>query len=339
MRTRVISGIALLALLALALAGGAWSFLAIMLLVTVLATHEFYSMAQAGGYQPAYAVGMAAAFALIADVAYQWDLEQAILVATLLLAVLWQLPSINLFHLDGRRTAPSPALPLSRGGVTASDPSLQGDGGGITPAPLTLLGSRGGSMALSSDQLRQVWLNVGFTVAGVLYIPWLLRLGLLVYNYCRPDQPCVGSSGIGLGAIGPGIWWVALVLVATTFADTGAYFVGSRFGRRKLIPWISPAKTVEGLIGGVFFTIIGVLLMTPVLGIAWYNALLLGPLLAFAAVCGDLIESMFKRAMKVKDSGHLIPGHGGILDRIDSVILTLVVVFFYITYAQFLFSA
>lgn len=327
MRTRVISGVALVVLLALVLVGGAWSFLAAMLLVSVLATHEFYSMAQAGGYQPAYVVGMAAAFALIADVAFGWELEQAILVATLLLAIVWQLASPALT---------TPALPEDAEGGTATALLHPVSGGGTIGATLLHIGGR---LALSSDQLRQSWLNVGFTIAGVLYIPWLLRLGLLVYNYCRPDQPCAGSGGIGLGVVGPGIWWVVLVLVATTFADTGAYFVGSRFGRHKLIPWISPAKTVEGLIGGVFFTIIGVLLMTPVLGIAWYNALLLGPLLALAAVCGDLIESMFKRAMKVKDSGHLIPGHGGILDRIDSVILTVAVVFFYITYAQFLFSA
>ncbi len=336
MRTRVISGVALVVLLALALIGGAGSFLLALLLVTVLATHEFYSMAQAGGYQPAYAVGMAAAFALIADVAFGWRLEQAILVATLLLAIVWQLSSPILLNY-GVATASDPGLQPDEGRITFTSPALtgRGSGGSIVGAALF----RKGRLTLSSDQLRLSWLNVGFTIAGVLYIPWLLRLGLLVYNYCRPDQPCVGRAGIGLGAIGPGIGWVVLVLVATTFADTGAYFVGSRFGRRKLIPWISPAKTVEGLIGGVFFTIIGVLLMTPALRIAWYNALLLGPLLALAAVCGDLIESMFKRAMKVKDSGHLIPGHGGILDRIDSVILTVAVVFFYITYAQFLFSA
>jgi phosphatidate cytidylyltransferase len=306
--------VVLIGLLVLVLIGGAWPFLIALLLVTLLATHEFYTMAQAGGYQPAYAVGMAAAFALIANAAYAAGYEEIILLATLLLAIVWQLWTL----------APASPLAGTAGDSVASTPlpSRKGGGPGIT---------------LSSDQLRQSWFNIAFTLGGVLYIPWLLRLGWLVYNYCRPDQPCA-SAGFGLGGIGPGIWWVVLVLVATTFADTGAYFVGSRFGRRKLIPWISPAKTVEGLLGGVFFTIIGVLLLTPVLGIAWYNALLLGPLLALAAVCGDLIESMFKRAMKVKDSGNLIPGHGGILDRIDSVILTVAVVFFYITYAQFLFA-
>ncbi len=285
MRTRIISGIVLVGLLAVVLLAGPLPFLGVLLLMTLLATHEFYTMMQAGGIQPAYAVGMAAAFALIADAGYGLGLDEPILLATLLLAILWQVGSLRV-----------------RGG----------SGGAALLAP---------TPQLTSGQLRQSWLNIAFTLAGVLYIGWLLRLGWFIYAQS--------------------VWWIVLALVVTTVADTGAYFVGRSLGKHKLIPWISPAKTVEGLLGGIFFTILGVLLLAlllPDLHLAWYAALLLGPLLALASVCGDLIESMFKRAAGVKDSGHLIPGHGGVLDRIDSVIITAAAVYFYITYAQSLLN-
>ena len=317
MRTRVISGVALVAGLVVVLLAGQWPFLLLILLASLLATHEFYSIAQQGGIQPAYYVGMAAAFALIGDIVYtDGSYELLILAATFMLALLWQVATLR---------PVSSATENALTGVTQS-------GMGTARALL-----RGEGVTLSSDQLRQGWLNIGFTVGGVLYIAWLLRLGWLVYNYCRSDRPCQPNSILFGLEIGPGIWWVVLAVVATSFADSGAYFVGRRFGKRKLIPWISPAKTVEGLLGGIVAATLGVLLMTPLVGIGWYNALILGPLLALVSVAGDLIESRFKRAMKVKDSGNIIPGHGGILDRIDSIITTVVAVFLYITYAQFLF--
>ena len=116
--------------------------------------------------------------------------------------------------------------------------------------------------------------------------------------------------------------WIAWLLAVVWSADTGAYLIGRRFGRRKLAPLISPRKSVEGLIGG--------LLTATALGaaaaVAWLDAPLVWALpvsflVAVAAEAGDLIESLFKRAAGIKNSATLIPGHGGVLDRIDSLLL------------------
>lgn len=108
-------------------------------------------------------------------------------------------------------------------------------------------------------------------------------------------------------------------------ADTGAYFAGRRFGRRKLAPAISPGKTVEGLIGGLVLSLVWTLLAGPFVfapeSTAELGALaLLCLAVAGFSVVGDLIESMFKRAAGIKDSGNLLPGHGGMLDRVDSIL-------------------
>jgi phosphatidate cytidylyltransferase len=109
------------------------------------------------------------------------------------------------------------------------------------------------------------------------------------------------------------------VFIVTWTTDIGAYFVGRAIGRTKLAPSISPGKTVEGLIGGVF--------AAALLGGAWafYKDLsqilfILAPLFAFAAQGGDLFESWIKRKVGVKDSGHWLPGHGGLLDRLDGLV-------------------
>ncbi len=116
--------------------------------------------------------------------------------------------------------------------------------------------------------------------------------------------------------------WIAWLLAVVWSADTGAYLIGRRFGKRKLAPRISPRKSVEGLVGGLFTaTLIGSAaamnwLDTP---LAW--ALPTSFAVAAAAEAGDLVESLFKRAAGTKNSATLIPGHGGVLDRIDSLLL------------------
>lgn len=108
-------------------------------------------------------------------------------------------------------------------------------------------------------------------------------------------------------------------------ADTGAYFAGRRFGRRKLAPAVSPGKTVEGLLGGLATVLVWCALAGPPIfeldgAGEWLLLAGLSLLVALASVVGDLTESLFKRAAGVKDSGHILPGHGGMLDRVDSLL-------------------
>jgi len=124
---------------------------------------------------------------------------------------------------------------------------------------------------------------------------------------------------------------VVALLVSTKAADIGAYFTGRLIGRRKLIPWISPNKTVEGLAGGLTLSaVMGWLMLGPVLrveGFVTITALGFGLLAGTAGTAGDLVESLLKRARGVKDSGRVLPGFGGILDMIDSPLLSAPAIF------------
>ena len=116
--------------------------------------------------------------------------------------------------------------------------------------------------------------------------------------------------------------WITWLLAVVWSADTGAYLIGRRFGKRKLAPLISPRKSVEGLIGGLFTaTVLGAAAAVMWLDAPLIWALPASLLVAVAAEAGDLIESLFKRAAGIKNSATLIPGHGGVLDRIDSLLL------------------
>ena len=130
--------------------------------------------------------------------------------------------------------------------------------------------------------------------------------------------------------------WVLLALLATFGSDTAAYFIGKAFGKHHLAPRISPAKTWEGAIAGLFGAVIICLLFTlptPLqLPISYGEAILLGVLVSIFGQIGDLVESMLKRNAGVKESGSLIPGHGGLLDRMDSVVFVGVVVYLYYIY-------
>jgi len=140
-----------------------------------------------------------------------------------------------------------------------------------------------------------------------------------------------------VGSARVGILFVIIALAGSMICDTGAYFVGKAYGNRKLIPHISPSKTVEGCIGGLIGGVVGVCLFkgladafffkTP---ISWKAAAALGLLLALAGMIGDLVESMMKRDAGVKDSGSVFPGHGGMLDRLDSPLFTIPVTFYFV---------
>jgi phosphatidate cytidylyltransferase len=133
-----------------------------------------------------------------------------------------------------------------------------------------------------------------------------------------------------LSVLGAERGWILLLILAVWSYDTGAYLVGKRFGREKFLTHISPSKTYAGLVGGIVATTLVVALVLWGLGQSPLHALALGPLVALAAQAGDLAESVIKRAAGMKDSGTLIPGHGGMLDRVDSFLFAAPVMTLYV---------
>jgi len=154
----------------------------------------------------------------------------------------------------------------------------------------------------------QAGTDFAITLAGVLYFGW------------------IGGYLISMRELPEGMWWVLLALPAVWLADSGAYFVGRSIGKHSLSPRLSPKKTWEGYFGGVLVGILGTaglaylwgLWIGPISAITPINGAILGLVLSVITPLGDLGESMFKRQVGVKDSGNLLPGHGGAFDRIDS---------------------
>ncbi|MFC6590678.1 phosphatidate cytidylyltransferase [Deinococcus lacus] len=160
--------------------------------------------------------------------------------------------------------------------------------------------------------------RVVYSAFGLLYIPWLLGYFLML-RYLPDGQ---------LGLI-----HFALPLLATFAADIGAFFGGYLFGRRKLAPEVSPAKTVEGAVTGLLSSFLVIMAVTEFVLHIWtpMEALLYAILVASASQLGDLAESLLKRALKTKDSGTSLPGHGGFLDRIDSLLFAVPATYLYLT--------
>lgn len=155
--------------------------------------------------------------------------------------------------------------------------------------------------------------------ANLWYHPW--RMAVLGWLLLVPSFEAVITikANGALGLVGP--YALLLILVWVWAADIGAFFAGRAFGRHKLAPSVSPGKTLEGLAGGVGLSLLVmalVLWLAPVAGTFW-KVLVLVLVTVLASVLGDLFESMVKRQRGVKDSGTLLPGHGGMLDRIDSM--------------------
>lgn len=137
------------------------------------------------------------------------------------------------------------------------------------------------------------------------------------------------------GGAASGRHLMLMAIMVTKFSDMGAYAFGTWFGRHKMIPHISPAKTWEGLSGaftGCYVAMCSMMLAVPdkLTPLNWTHALILAPLLCIAAVLGDLAESILKRCHGIKDSGHKLPGIGGILDLTDSILFTAPVCYFYL---------
>jgi phosphatidate cytidylyltransferase len=139
-----------------------------------------------------------------------------------------------------------------------------------------------------------------------------------------------GAHFILLRQLPDGERWLLLTLTGTWLADSGAYFIGSWLGRHKMTPTLSPKKSWEGLIGGVIFGMALNPIVAALFGLSAIHGAALGLIGATIGTLGDLSISMIKRAAGAKDSGHLIPGHGGALDRLDSLLFTVMAGYYYL---------
>lgn len=164
--------------------------------------------------------------------------------------------------------------------------------------------------------------NVATTLLGMVYCGWF-PLHLIFLRDLSCDKY---DSGLG---------FVILMFTAILMTDVGCYYVGTKFGKHKLAPVISPNKTIEGSIGGMFFAILGSLLIWAYMkflleiDVHWYAMVCGGIICTIFAQIGDLCESLIKRDAGVKDSGTSLPGHGGFLDRTDSFVLTIPVMYYF----------
>ncbi|WP_276874048.1 phosphatidate cytidylyltransferase [Dialister micraerophilus] len=152
-----------------------------------------------------------------------------------------------------------------------------------------------------------------YTVFGVLY----LGIGFGSLLFLRQNNE---FFDIGLSSINNGVFTILFALIGTWASDSFAYLVGKRFGKHKMAPHISPNKTLEGLFGGIVGTIVLCSIFSIYFGLVLWKGVLCGAIVSVVAPIGDLFESYLKRACDVKDSGKLLPGHGGMLDRFDSIL-------------------
>ncbi|HEX2952953.1 MAG TPA: phosphatidate cytidylyltransferase [Bacillota bacterium] len=181
----------------------------------------------------------------------------------------------------------------------------------------------------------------GFIVAAMLFIMLLVEL------ICEETQVALAKIGVGiLGVVYPGLLLSYIILIRrlpepfgfhlliftyiiTWGCDTGAFFVGTLFGKHKLMPRISPNKSIEGAIGGVIIGSAAAIIYSSIVGIPWFPWAILAPVGTVIAQLGDLFESLLKRAAHVKDSGQFLPGHGGVLDRFDSLIFVAPFIYYF----------
>jgi phosphatidate cytidylyltransferase len=287
---RTVSGVILLAVVLAAIWLRGPVLMSAVAVAVVLSAHEFYMMVRKAGYQPWYPAGIALALLLGLRGYLNGD-------------------PLSGAAYSGSGVAPEVlalalvlVLLLARQGLAwvRQPQAAARDGHGLQPRSPYL-----------------AWADMGLTLGGAIYTGGLLGYAPLL-------------AGLGESATqGGGQAWMLMVLLGTAACDTGAYFVGSLIGRHKLIPHISPGKTWEGLAGGVAGGILAAWLLSGLLKIQVPEAILLGLIVCVAAVTGDLSESFIKRAVGVKDSGNIIPGHGGILDRVDSILFVTLAVYWF----------
>lgn len=184
-------------------------------------------------------------------------------------------------------------------------------------------------LLLTSGERRDLE-SSALVLLGLAYIPVLLGQMLLIRGW--EGRPCFADLILGRGDGRPGFWILFWTMALVWINDTGAYFVGLLWGRHRLAPGISPNKSIEGLIGGAAAAMPLAVVLARWWRLPWGpgHSLALSVLVVFCGTLGDLVESKLKRLAGVKDSGTLLPGHGGVLDRFDSLMFVLPAVYIYI---------
>ena len=235
-------------------------------------------------------------------------------VAMVLAGALGQWEFTGMFERTGIRTFRRLGL-LGGSALTASFALPASERATFAAVLLVLLGA---GLLLRREAGRSAWEPVAVTLLGICYVNWLL--GYTVW----------------LRDLDAGVEWILLLVSVTWLGETAAYLVGSTLGRHKLAPTISPRKTVEGAIAQLVVSVLAALGAR-----AWFfpalsaeSAIAVGLLLGVVGQVGDLIESAIKRSVSTKDTGRLIPGHGGMLDRVDSLLVNTPVLFYYATHAR-----
>jgi phosphatidate cytidylyltransferase len=192
---------------------------------------------------------------------------------------------------------------------------------------------------LGKAEIEEALASVSGTFFGVFYVGWLLSHIIPLRAFHAMAAARYGEERVAAVGIDPdcGLFFIFFTLFCVIWCDTGAYFGGRAYGKRKLAPAISPGKTVEGAVAGVLVGTVGGFVCKLIFdffwpelsaGVGWVAVAVFGVLLSVAGAIGDLIESLLKRDADVKDTGHLLPGTGGVLDRIDSSLLAMPVMYY-----------
>jgi phosphatidate cytidylyltransferase len=298
--TRVVASLVLVPVVVAAGWFGDWALAALLSVTSAIAAWEYYRMARAAGHLPFAPLGIG-------------------------LAALLPL-SVHARFLGLPGTAREGAL---GGAAAVLDPLVRALIGFLT------MSMSGAAMLflllLAAALLRRGPTGkplgaVAVTVAGALYTG-----GMLSFAYALRYHPYAVGAAAGAVVLG-------FPIVLTWVTDTGAYFVGRAFGRRKLMPSVSPGKSLEGAVGGLIAAMLFAWVyeryaLAPVAHLAFYPGavVLFGAAVSLAAQVGDLAESLLKREAGVKDSSRIIPGHGGVLDRVDSLLFTIPVAYWLLT--------
>lgn len=186
-------------------------------------------------------------------------------------------------------------------------------------------------------EITEALASISGTFFGVFYVAWLLSHAIVLRQFHDVVAARFGPVAAAQVAPDAGAFYMIFTLAAVVGCDAGAYFAGRKWGRRKLAPQISPGKTVEGALGGIAAGTVAALICKAIFdlqwpelsrGLPWALAVPIAFVLATVGLIGDLVESLLKRDAAAKDAGSLLPGMGGVLDRIDSALLAIPVMYY-----------